>query len=77
MPILPVVRRGLDQHGNAQIGQTQRVGEAALLAEVRQRDDDAVDLGSMLFEQRSALLGVLIGFDRAVRGLLRREHNRP
>ena len=73
MPILPgVVGRGLDQHRHAQIGEAERVGQAALFAEVRQRDDDAVDLVGMLLEQRGALLGVLVGLDRAVGGLVGR-----
>ncbi len=66
-----MIGRSLDQHRHAQIGEPQRIGQPALLAEVRQRDDDAVDLRSVLLEQRRALLGVLVGLDRAVGRLLR------
>ena len=65
------VGRGLDQHGHLQVGEADGVGQAALFAEVRQRDDQAVDLRRMLLEQRGALLGVLVGFHRAVRGYFR------
>jgi hypothetical protein len=47
MDILPVVGRGLDQHRHLQVGEAERIGEAALFAEVGQRDDDAVDLGGV------------------------------
>ena len=70
------VGRGLDEHGNAEVGEAEGVGEAALFAEVGQGDDDAVDFGGVLLEERGALLGVFVGFDRAVRGLFRREHDR-
>ena len=38
------IGRRLDQHRHVEVGQAQGVGDAALVAEVRQRDDDAVDL---------------------------------
>jgi len=66
-----MVGRGLDEHGNLQVGEAQRIGETALFAEVREGDDDAVDLVSVLFEESCALLRVLVALDRAVRCLLR------
>ena len=38
------IGRGLDQHGDVQLGQAQRIGDGALVAEIGQGDDDAVDL---------------------------------
>src|SRR6202789_3017068 len=69
------VGRGLDEDGHVEIGQAERVGQAALFAEVWQRDDDAVDLGGVLLEEFSALLGVFVGFYGSVRGLFRGEHD--
>ena len=72
MPILPgVIRRRLDQHRNAQVREANRIGQAAFFAEVRQRDDDAVDLGGVRLEERGAVLRVLVGLHRAVGSLLR------
>ena len=56
--------------GTLQVGEADGIGQAALLAEVRQRDDDAVDLGGVLLEERGALLRVLIGLDCAVGGVI-------
>ena len=69
------VGRGLDEDGHAQVGEAEGVGEAALFAEVGQGDDDAVDLVGVLLEEGGALLGVFVGFDRAVGGDVRGEHD--
>ena len=71
-----VVGRGLDEDGDLEVGETEGVGEAALFAEVGQGDDDAVDLGGVLLEEGGALLGVLVGLDGAVGGLLGAEDDR-
>ncbi len=60
------VRRGLHQDGNAEIRPAQGVGDGALVAEVRQRNHDAVDFFSMFFEEVSAFSGVLERLHRAV-----------
>ena len=70
-----IVRRRLDQNRHAQIGQPNGIGQTALLAEVRQRDDDAVDLIGMLFEERGAGLRLFVGLHRAEGGLLRRSND--
>ena len=69
------VGRRLDQHRNAQIGEADRIGQAALFAEVRQRDNQPVYLGSVRLEQRRALLRVLVSLHRAVCGDIRMEHD--
>ena len=73
------VRRGLHQHRHVQVRRAQRVGDGALVAEIRQRDDDAVDLVAMLPEQRRALPRLVAAFDRAVLRLLgvERDHAEP
>jgi hypothetical protein len=71
-----VVGRGLDEDGDLEVGETEGVGEAALFPEVGQGDDDAVDLGGVLFEQSGALLGVLVALDGAVGGLLGAQDDR-
>ena len=48
------VGRGLHQHRNLEPGEADGVHDAALLAEVGQRDDDAVDLVGVLLEQLGA-----------------------
>ena len=45
---------GLHQDGNAEIRPAQRVGDGAFVAEVRQRDDDAVDFFAVFFEEVGA-----------------------
>ena len=67
-----VVRGGLDQHGHVEVGQAQGLGDAALLAEVGQGDDDAVDLRRRGAEEVRALAGFGAGFHGAVLGVLRR-----
>ena len=69
------VGRGLDEDGDVEVGEAEGVGEAALFAEVWQGDDDAVDFLGVLLEELGALLGVFVGFDGPVRGLLRGEHD--
>ena len=56
------------EHGHAQVGQAERVGQAALLAEVGQGDDEAVDLGGVGLKSAAHFLRVLVGLDRAVGG---------
>jgi hypothetical protein len=51
-----------------QVPETECIGQAPVLAEVRQSNDDSVDLACVRLEQRSALLCVLMGFDGAMRG---------
>ena len=63
------VRRGLHKHWNRKIGHAQRVGDGALVAEIRKCYDDAVDRIAMFFEKIGALRGFLTGFDRAVFGI--------
>ena len=60
------VGRGLHQHRNLQTRQPDRIDDAALFAEVGQRDDDAVDLFGVLLEQLGAALRLGVGFHRAV-----------
>ena len=67
---LVAARRARPEPAPARRGRpAQRVGDAALVAEVRQRDDDAVDLVAMLAEQVGALLRVVVCFHRAVFGV--------
>ena len=60
------VGRGLHQHRNLETGKPDRVHDAALFAEVRQREDDAVDLFRVLLEKLGAMLCFGVGFHRAV-----------
>ena len=69
------VGRGLDEHGDAQVGETDGVGQSALLTEVGQGDDEAVDGVGVGLEESGTLFGVLVGLDRAVGGDFRREHD--
>ena len=71
-----LIGRRLDQHRHAEIGEPQRVGDGALVAEVRQRDDHAVDAVAIGLEQRGALLGVVEGLDHAEPRVLGRQHDR-
>ena len=66
-----IVGEGLDQHRHAQVRPAQRVGHGALVAEVGQRDQHAVDLLAMCVEQLGALVGVLQALDAAVGRVLR------
>jgi hypothetical protein len=56
-------------------GVTDSVHNAAFLAEVRQGDNDAVDLFSVLFEELGATLGLGVGFHRAMPRLLGAQDN--
>ena len=68
--LLAIVVEGVDQHRHAQSGPAEGVGHGALVAEVGQRHQDAVDLVAVLLEQVGALLGVVQRFDGpAVRGV--------
>ena len=67
------VGRGLHQHRNLQPGEPDRIDDAALFAEVGQRDDDAVDLFGVLLEQLRAVLRLGVGFHRAVFRFFRAE----
>jgi hypothetical protein len=69
------IGRGLHQHGHFQSRQADGVDDAALLAEVGQRDDDAVDLFGVFLEERGAALGLSVSFHRAVMRLVRAEHD--
>src|SRR5208283_272875 len=60
----------LDEHGNFQSRPAQRVGDAALLAEIRQGHDDAVDLVTMTVEQIGANARFGARLHRAVLGFL-------
>jgi len=50
-----LVGKSLHQHGHVEVGQSDRVGNASLLAKVGQCDEDAIDLFSVRLEQRCAL----------------------
>ena len=70
-----IVGRSLHQHGHIQPGQAQRIRNGALVAEVRQSDDHAVQPLAILLEQRGTSLRILVCFDCSVLGLLGREHH--
>ena len=70
--LLRVVRERMHQHGYVEAGETDRVGNCALVAEVRERDQDAVDLVTVLPEHLGAEPGLLQRFDGAIVGALRR-----
>ena len=70
------IRRGLHQHGNVQIGQAQRIGDGALLAEIRQGDDHAVDAVAVGAKQIGAFARFHARFHRAVFAFLGTEHQR-
>ena len=69
------VRRRLHQHRHVEAGQPQRVGDRALVAEVRQGHDDAVDPVPVLLEQRGAAFGLVVGFHGAMPALLFGQHD--
>ena len=54
-----VVGEGVDQHRHVQAGPAQGVGDGALVAEVGQRDQHAVDLVAVRLEQIGALPRIL------------------
>ena len=62
--------------GTCRSARRKRIGDGALVAEVRQRDDDAVDLDSRLrSETGRRTAGLLPGFDRAVLAFFRRQRD--
>ena len=63
------VRRGLHQHRHAEVRHPQRFGNGTLIAEVRQRHDDAVDFLSMLLKQLRATRGLLPRLHGAILGI--------
>ncbi|MGC4031260.1 MAG: hypothetical protein QM754_05875 [Tepidisphaeraceae bacterium] len=65
----------LDENRHVEFAELEDIGDAALVAEVRQDDDDAVDLVAVFIEQVCALLRIGERFDTAELGLLRREHD--
>ena len=70
-----VVGRRLHQHRHVEPRQPQRVGDRALVAEVGQRDDHAVDPVAVLAEQRRAALGFFVGLHRAMFAVFRAEND--
>ena len=73
--VVGAVRRGLHQHRHLQCGVADGVDDAALLAEIRQRDDDAVDLLAVLAEKLGATSSFIGCFYGAELRLLRRERD--
>src|ERR1019366_4687523 len=65
------VRRGLYEDGHVEVGLAQSVGDGALFAEIRQRDDDAVDLVAAAPEQVGAEGHIAAAGDGAAVGLFR------
>src|ERR1700758_2470119 len=61
-----VIRCGLNQYRDAETRKAQRVRNRALVAEVGQGDDDAVDLVAMFSEQGRAALSLFMRFDCSV-----------
>src|SRR5207248_8892960 len=60
------IRSRLYQHGNVQPSQSHSIGDGALVAEIRKRDDDAVDAMPIFLEKSGAALGFFMGLDRSV-----------
>ncbi len=54
MSILLTVRESLEEHRHVESGEAQRVGDGSLIAEIREGDQNAIDLIAMLFEQIGA-----------------------
>ena len=73
--VFRVVVEGVNEHRHAQAGPAEGVGHAAFVAEVRQRDEDAVNLAGVLLEQIGAFLRVFHGFDRAEFGCVLRQRD--
>ena len=73
--VLRVIGRSLHQHRNIEPRQPQRVGNGALVAEVWQRHDHAIDLVAIFLKQRRTALRLFVGFDRAVLAFFRTEHH--
>src|ERR1022692_407113 len=65
------VRRGLYEDGHVEVGLTQSIGDGALFAEIRQRDDDTVDVAAMALKQVGAESHIAAAGDGAAVGLFR------
>ncbi len=70
-----VIRSSLHEHGDMQVCEPKRIGNRALLPEVGQSHDDAINSIPILFKQVRAAPGLLPRFDCAVLTLLRSEGN--
>ncbi len=63
------VGSGLDQHRNPKGGQSNCVSNRALVAEIRQRDDDSVNRIRVRAEELGAPFGLFVGLNGAVGAL--------
>ena len=70
-----VVGRRLHQHRNVEPRQPHGVGNRALVAEVGQRHDHAIDAVAILLKQCRATLRFFVRFDRAVLAVFGTEHH--
>jgi len=70
------VGSGLDEDGHLETGKADGVDHTALVAEVGQGDDDAVDGFAVFLEEIGAALGFSKRFHRAVLRLLGGKHDR-
>ena len=70
-----IVGRRLHQHRNVEPRQAHGVGNRALVAEVGQRDDHAIDSVAILLKQSGAAFGFFVRLDRAVLAVLGAEHH--
>ena len=76
MVILPgIVGRGLYQHRYVEAARGEGVGDGALVAEIGQGDDDAVDLVAIFLEQRRAPLGLFVSLYCAVLAVFWPQHD--
>ena len=75
--LVGLVGKSMHQHRHIEPRHADRVGHAALVAEVGQADQNAVDLVAVLLEQVGAPTRVLQGFDRAELGLFGGQAHRP
>jgi hypothetical protein len=55
----------VDQNRDIQSGPTDGIRDCALVAKIRQSDQDAIDLVTVLFEKVRTLLGVVVRLDGA------------
>src|SRR5271157_4695095 len=72
---LRAVWRGLHQHRNLQPGKPNRIDNGPLLAEIRKRDDDAVDFLGVLLEEFGAVARIIRSLHCSMLRLLRRKHD--
>jgi len=70
-----IVRESVNEHRHAQVGEAQRVGDAALVAEVGQRDQHAVNLVAVRAEQLGAGVRFRQALHAAESGVLRAERD--